>query len=417
MVEEAILGGMLLWQGVWPSEVMELQPEYFRDHKRAQVFEAMQALMGARFPVDEVSVTAQLAKWDVNGMAAYVLDLAANTPTAVNLPHWAGLLVEDGVNRQIKRQVSDALSRIDSNASVDDVVARVRDAVRDVKPRFERGPEPVSSAIGPTLADLEFEAKNPDEARIAATGIHDLDRMAKLVAGDLTIIAGRPSMGKSALASNVAQRSGKDITRGAVVVFSLEMSTISLVKRMMSSDSGFSSDALPQKAASGELVDTCARLHGLNLYIDDRPHLSMHDVHQALVKVGDVRLVIFDYLQLAHLEKAERHDLSVGQITKGMKAMAKEFNAHVIGLSQLNRSVESRSPPIPRLSDLRDSGNIEEDADNVWMIYRPHYHDSKEPPHVAQIHICKQRNGITGMVEVYWSGETQTFRDLRKTDE
>jgi replicative DNA helicase len=417
LVEEAILGGIMLWDGPWPNEVLSLEPEYFRDHTRAKIFEAMEALIAARSVVDEITVIAQLDEWNSGVKSAYVLSLAANAPTCVNLPYWANLLVEDGLNRAVRRQVADALSRIGEGDKVDDVVAGVRDSIRNIKPRFDRGPVLVRESIKPTLAQLEMENSDPEQACIATTGIGDLDRMAQLRAGHLTIIAARPSMGKSALATNIAEKCGRDITRGAVVMFSLEMDTISLVRRMMSSRSGYNSDSLPKKAASGELVDTCGKLYDLNMYIDDRPGISIDDVRSALTKVGDVRLVLFDYLQLAKLDKkAERHDLALGALTKGFKSIAKEFDCHAIGLSQLNRSVEKRTPSIPKMSDLRDSGNIEEDADNVWFLYRPVYYDKKQPEHEAHILVDKQRNGRTGVVKAYWDGPTQTFRQATKFD-
>jgi replicative DNA helicase len=415
MLEESVLGGMLLHEGAWPSEVLDLEPEHFQIKRHADLFLAMQDLIANHKTVDEVSTTARLVTWDMEGNAAYLLDLAGNCPTCVNLDHWAGLLVEAGRKREAGHAVREAVSRVGATGTADEIAASVQDAVRALKPRGEGGLKHIRDSLRPTLAELEEEYQDPDKARIAMTGLADLDRLAELRTNHLTIIAGRPSMGKSSMAGNIAAHCARDITRGAVAVFSLEMDTTSLIRRMMAAESGFATSDLPRRAAAGELVETAARMHDLNLYIDDRPNLSISEVHQALVKLGNVRLVIFDYLQLAKMDETEKnHALRVGLVTKGLKSLAKDLSCHVIGLSQLNRGVESRRPPIPQLSDLRDSGNIEEDADNVWFLYRPHYYDDKASEGEALVKVAKQRHGKTGNVRVAWRKHTQSFHGLVK---
>jgi replicative DNA helicase len=182
---------------------------------------------------------------------------------------------------------------------------------------------------------------------------------------------------------------------------------------MLAREGQVAMSTLPAKAAAGELADVAERVHSLNCYIDDRPNLSMAAVYSALSQINEpIRLVVFDYLQLAKMDESEKnHAVRVGQVTKGLKGIAKEFKCHVVGLSQLNRGVESRKPPRPELRDLRDSGNIEEDSDNVLALYRPSYYDKSQPKDEAEIIILKQRNGDTGIVEVAWNAQTQTFRD------
>ena len=413
MLEEAVLGGMLLHEGPWPSEVMDLEPEYFQSQHRAEIFQAMQDLVENHKGVDPVSVTARLIGWEMEGHAAYLCQLEGDTPTSANLAHWAGLLVEIGRKRHAERAVREAVARVGSSGSADELAIGVQDALRDIRPRTEGGLRPIRDGIQPTLAELELEHEHPELARIAITGLADLDRIASLRAGELTIIAARPSMGKSALAGNIAAHCGKDQCRGAVAMFSLEMDLISLVRRMMAGASGFATDLLPEKACAGDLVEACAALHGLNLFIDDRPTLTVSAIRQALARLGQIRLVILDYLQLATMDQTDDNfAVRVGRVTKGLKAIAKEFNCHVIALSQLNRSVEARRPPVPRLSDLRDSGEIEQDADNVWFLYRGHYYNVLEPAGVAEIHVAKQRNGKTGIVKVAWRAEAQMFSNL-----
>jgi replicative DNA helicase len=412
MLEEAVLGGMLLHEGPWPDTVLELEPEHFQSRHHADMFAAMQDLIANHKTVDEVSTTARLVTWDMPGYAAHLCDLAGNCPTSVSLGHWAGLLVEAGRKRHADQAVREAVARVGADGTADEIAASVQDAVRSLKPRGEGGLMHIRTGLRPTLAELEQEHLEPDKARVAMTGLRDIDADAPLRAGDLTIIAGRPGMGKSAMAGTIAAHCAKDITRGGVALFSLEMNMVSLVKRMMAGVSGYPAHALPEKAHAGKLVETCAALHDLNLYIDDRSKLSLAGVNQALVKLGDVRLVIFDYLQLAQMdERVDNYSMRVGLLTKGLKAIAKDYNCHVIGLSQLNREVEKRKVQVPMLSDLRDSGEIEQDADNVWFLYWPHYYDSNKPEDLAQVRIAKQRNGCTGVVKVQWRAETQSFRN------
>jgi replicative DNA helicase len=224
MIEEAVLGGVMVWRGPWPSEVLELEPEYFTAIKRAQIWEAAQALIRAHHQVDEVTLTAQLVKWDVKGRAAYLHDLAEATPTSEALVDWARLLVDDGLKRKARMAVKDALARCDGDTTPDEIAAAVNDAVRNVHGSGAGGPKHISSGVVLTMRELEQEHMNPGSACIAQTGLTVLDRETELRAGDLTIIAGRPSMGKSALAGNIAQHCARNVVRGIVAVFSLEMS-------------------------------------------------------------------------------------------------------------------------------------------------------------------------------------------------
>jgi replicative DNA helicase len=318
--------------------------------------------------------------------------------------------------------IADAVGKAEFAETAEEAAAQVRSAMSTMQSiERQEGLEPVSVILESTIKELILEGEGKVAHRILKTGLSDLDVLTQLVPGHLTIIAGRPAMGKSALAGNVAQHCAKDHDLGAVCLFSLEMDKNSLVRRMMANVSKIPTSDLPKKAAasSDKVFTAASKLHRLNLMIDSRSNINTDSMRHALERVGDVRLVVLDYLQLAKMDaKLERQDLRVGAVTKGLKAIAKEFDCHVIALSQLNRGVESRESKRPAISDLRDSGNIEQDADNIWMLYRDdYYNDETQDKGIAEINVAKNRHGSTGVVKVSWRPEIQTFGSLARRGE
>jgi replicative DNA helicase len=412
MLECAVLGGILNCDGALPRSFLDLDDGCFRDPHRGHLWLAIKELSENQQPIDVVTVAEKMKAMGSDTPASYVVRLAECDPFVSNLDHWCGLLLEARRRAQFLESAKTAIERAGKSESADDMAAIMTDAMRSVRPRSKEDPTLIRDHLREVRRSLIAEHEHPEVARIAATGLCDLDRKVILSPAQMTIIAGRPGMGKSSLAGNIAAFCSKDPKKGFVVVFSLEMSTADLIRRMMSSESRFPADALPRFAAAGQLDRTCEKFYEYALHINQKPHIGINSVRSFLSGLGKIRLVVFDYLQLADMEKQERHDLRVGAMTKGLKAVAKEFNCHVIVLSQLNRSVESRIPPTPRLSDLRDSGNIEEDADNVWLLYRPWVYDRSQDESAAQLNIAKQRHGTTGEVDLRWDGPTQTFRNF-----
>lgn len=259
---------------------------------------------------------------------------------------------------------------------------------------------------------------NPQGGRLCRTGLRDLDDLLRLDGKDLTIVAGRPSMGKTALAANIAAACADDATLGSVAMFSLEMAAEKLGARLMQREAREHKGDLQAAMRAGRISEIAQKLYGLHLHIDDRPALSIEQIRAQLARLNRVRLVVVDYLQLASTGKRndKRHDLEVGALTKGLKALAKEFDCHVVCLSQLNRDVEKRPTKKPTMADLRDSGNIEEDADNILLMYREEYYFREKPEAkgIAQILVEKQRDGETGVVHVAWIAERQAFEDLER---
>jgi replicative DNA helicase len=269
----------------------------------------------------------------------------------------------------------------------------------------------MSDALKAWLMAFEAEQKDPDVGRISITGIPDLDAKTKMRAGEITVIAARPGMGKSALAGNIAAANAK---RGVnVAVFSLEMSREQLTTRMVSSEGRVNMQGNLGAVQWDKIVRACESLSKFHVWIDDRSAISASQMRKALLTIPAPKLIVVDYLGLMPDGKsAQRHDIAVGDNVKEIRALAKDFGAHAILLCQLSRKVEERKPPRPQLSDLRDSGNIEEHADNVWMIYREGYYDHEIPDTTAEIQIEKQRQGARGIAKVAWRGEYQTFSGL-----
>lgn len=410
--EQSVLGGLILGGRPFPDEFHLLQDECFTGAREGQVWCALQNLIELGEPVDQVTVYREL--WRVGcgeGAASYLADITGNVPSLENLGHWIKLLAEDGRKRKIRATISDAMARVEDGADVETVGAAVQDAIRRVDQETTQGLTHIRNVLPDTVKQITEAVLDPDADRVAKTGIADLDARAKLRAQQLTVIAGRPGMGKSALAGNIASHSAQ---HGLVALFSLEMSAIDFVRRMIQArlhrDPVEVDHTAVQKAAES--------LSAIDLYIDDAPGLSVPDMAASLRKLGKPRLVVVDYLQLTRVEeRSERHDLKIGMVTKGLKALAKEFDCHVIVLCQLNRSVEASADKRPQMSHLRDSGNIEEDADNVWLLYREDYYFADRNPGVAEISVSKQRHGQTGTVTVTWLPKAQLFADAMRGTE
>jgi replicative DNA helicase len=385
--EQNTLGAIMLTPiAELPDVIHSLQPEFFSDPDHANIWMAMQDLISLGIDPDEVSICSKLKEWEHRGLEAKVCELAANTMTTINLAHWAGIVLRDGKRQDAKRSIGRILDQAKAG-SVGDMQTALGAALEAIRDDGESGGlRPIKEILPAVLKDIQAREQDPNIFRICKTGIWGLDKAVELRAGQMTILAGRPGMGKSALACNIAAQVS---TKKTVALFSLEMSAESLLQRMM-------------KARGGSDI-------GGMLHIDDRSAIRPAEVFAGLKKLKAPALVIVDYLQLVKAdEKLERQDLRVGSVTKALRAIAKDLGCHMLVLAQLNRQVESRESKRPILSDLRDSGAIEEDSDNVWFIHRPGYYNPEDGPD-SEIIIAKNRFGETGFVEVVWDGKRQTF--------
>ncbi len=410
-VEEwAVIGGMFTWEGPWPAAVLRLEPEHFRHEHCAKLYMAIDSIRGDVGPVDIVELHHKLRELEYDYLSSEMLKLQNQSPVSCNLDHWAWIISDRHMKAEILRLTRDAVSRGEDAASAA-AAANIAVMSMDLHGRDD-GLVAVREMLPGVLRDLEQEYDDPNGTLITRTGIAAIDSRAKLRAGQLTVIAARPGMGKSALAGNIAMHSAHGDADGIVALFSLEMHASDFIRRMLSSFARVTPTRLPAMAKSGTLLEACDHLHRLRLYIDDRPRMGIDSMRAALSRFKRTRVVIVDYLQLAKMDnRLERHDLRLGAVTKGLKAISKDFDCHVIALSQLNRGVESREGRRPHMSDLRNSGEIEEDADNIWFIYREGYYNDDDPDDTAEIIMSKQRFGATGIARVAWDARTQTFHD------
>lgn len=421
MDEEATIAAALQWpiEQPWPPVAEALEPEHFAGRSQALIWSAICDLRVGGKPQDLVHACQLLRSWsEKEALLDAARILTESSGCVGNFGHWAQLVYDAGRKRVLERQVDQVRERMAGNATAEELSAAVLDAVRKVERSVDsRGLRHVKELQAEFTRELESEFRNPDGDVIATTGLMDIDDTLRLCKGGLTVVAGRPGMGKSAFAGCVAAECARDITRGAVAIFSMEMTAIAVLGRLFRRALKRSDGDLRGAISSGEATTAIAKVFGMDLYIDDRPGLGIEQIRSALMRLPRVRLVIVDYLQLAKLGegRGERRDLALGDATKGLKALAKERECHVIVLSQLNRSVEQRNPRKPQLSDLRDSGNIEEDADNVLLLYRDEYYnpDSQERG-IAEINIAKQRGGRTGTERVTWSPGRQSFENIAR---
>jgi replicative DNA helicase len=412
--ERAVLGGVLLDPEAATRAVEIVSPEAFYRPAHGRIFRAMLSLFTRREPIDVMTLSEELGKAGdleaVGGIAA-LTDLVDSTPSAANIEHYARIVLDKYILRQLIR----ASTEIAEDAFAAD---READAILDASEQkiFKISESRVSQGfihIKEILKERFDEIQRVHETRESVTGLPtgfvDLDAYtAGFHPSDLVIVAGRPSMGKTSFALNIAQHVAI-AERRAVAVFSLEMSKELLVQRLLCSEAQVDAQKVRRGFTTAKdierLTNAAALLGDAPVFIDDTPAISTLDMRaraRRLKSEHDIALVIIDYLQLARCsERAENRQQEISSISRSLKALAKELAIPVIALSQLSRAVEARGGDRrPMLSDLRESGAIEQDADLVLFLYRPEFYDPEDPDKQgkAELIIGKQRNGPTGMV-------------------
>jgi replicative DNA helicase len=432
--EQAVLGGLLLDNSTWDSIADRLGADdfYRRDHQL--IFRAVAELSERGEPSDAVTLAEYLSS---NGLAestgglAYLAGLARDTPTAANIRAYADIVRERSLLRQLIRVSGEvAASAYDSEGrSAAELVSEAERRVFEIAEAGHRtgsGFVPLHDILGDAIDRLDLLQQNQGQITGVGTGFDDLDRMtAGLQPGDLIIVAGRPSMGKTTLALNVAENAA--IAAGTpVAVFSMEMSRDQLAMRMISSLGRVDQSHL-RTGNFGD--DDWARINGAiaqmkaaPIFIDDSGALTPTEVRARARRLkrekGGLGLIVVDYLQLMQVPGTkENRATEISEISRSLKALAKELRVPVIALSQLNRSVEQRTDKKPVMSDLRESGAIEQDADLIVLIYREEVYEPDTPRKgIADIIIAKQRNGPTGEVHLTFLGKYTRFENLATGD-
>lgn len=418
--ERAVLGAMMLGAGDFATAVEKLGPEDFYLPADRIVFESMLALHTAGNPVDVVAVVDYLDRRGQLAQAggfAYVTDLPASLPNRANLPYYISVVEKCSTLRRLIQAGEEIVAEsLSGEKEVESVLADAEKKVFDISMHnVSGGLVSISEDVANVYMGLG-DIKATDGVTGLATGFPDLDqKLSGLQRSDLIIVAGRPSMGKTSFAINIAQYAG---VKGAVVaVFSLEMSREQLVTRMLCTEAKVDM----QRVKTGQLTPqdwnnlsiALGNLSGARFFIDDTAGITVADMRSKLrrlkMETGSIDLVVIDYLQLmSYSGKADNRTNIVAEITRALKIMARDLDVPIILLSQLSRAPEQRTDHRPMMSDLRESGSIEQDADVIIMLYRPSVYDELAGNEAEAI-VAKHRNGPTGTVDLIWNGQYTSF--------
>ena len=431
--EQSVLGGLLLDNLAWDRAADLLTDSDFYRFEHRLIFQAVGSLIGASKPADVITVFEQLqshGKADDCGGLAYLNALAQSVPSAANMRRYAEIVRERAILRKLIA-ASDEIATTAFNPQGRQVAQILDEAegkvlkIGEEGSRQKQGFQSIDKLVVQLLDRVnELHENGAEEVTGVRSGFFDLDRMtAGLQKGDLVILAARPSMGKTAFALNIAENVA--VHEGLpVLVFSMEMGASQLALRMVGSLGRIDQQHLRTGALKNDewerLAEAVDRLGRVSVFIDETPALNAAELRARARRMarqfgGTLGLIVVDYLQLMSGSSSgdENRATEIGEISRGLKALAKELQCPVIALSQLNRSVETRNDKRPMMSDLRESGAIEQDADVILFIYRDEYYnkDSKEPG-VAEIIIAKQRNGPVGTVKLAFLKPLTRFENL-----
>jgi replicative DNA helicase len=425
-VEQSILSAILIDNNTLP-EVLEVvsEKDFYREAHR-KIFAAMLDLFERNEPADLITITNILkeqGRLESVGGASYLAELVDTVPMATNAAHYAKIIREKATLRQLIERAASITTRcFEDRGDVEEVLDFAERSIFEIS---ENKVRPAFHALADILNDTYKAVEDAVGNKILVTGVptgyHMLDeKTSGLQPSDLIVIAGRPSMGKTALALNIAQNASSQ-TGIPVGIFSLEMSKEQLSLRMLSSEARIDSSRMRggflSESDLARINRAAGTLYDLPIYIDDSPAISALEIRAKARRMKmekGLGLVIVDYLQLMRgRASAERRDLEISEISRSLKALAKEINIPVVALSQLNRKVEERSNKRPVLSDLRESGAIEQDADVIVFIYRDEVYNKKEgeADRTSEINVAKQRNGPTGTVKLTFLDYCTRFVD------
>ncbi|MBB3642885.1 MULTISPECIES: replicative DNA helicase [Variovorax] len=429
--ESSVLGGLLLDNGAWDRMGDLLVDGDFYRHEHKLIYAAIGGLINASKPADVITVYEQLqnlGKADEIGGLVYLNSLAQYVPSASNIRRYAEIVRE----RSILRKLVSASDEIATNAfnpqgkAVDKILDEAEQKIFNIGEegtRMKQGFQSMDALVVDLLDRVTEMAENPNDITGVRTGFNDFDKMTSgLQPGDMIVLAARPSMGKTSLAINIAEHVALD--EGLpVAVFSMEMGAAQLAVRIVGSIGRIDQGHLRTGKLTDEewprLTEAIEKLRTVSLHIDETPGLSTSELRANARRLarqyGRLGLIVVDYLQLMSTSGSgdENRATAVGEISRGLKMLAKELKCPVIALSQLSRGVESRTDKRPMMSDLRESGAIEQDADIIMFIYRDDYYnkESKEPG-VAEVIISKHRNGPTGTVKLAFLKPLTKFENL-----
>lgn len=427
--EASLLGAILIDTDAIVKIADAIKPEDFYDPRHARIYEALLALYEKRAQIDVLTLADQLKGTgflDMVGGPAYLTELTNYVPTAAHVEQYADIVAQKSLRRRLIAASQDmATLSQDESKSLKELIEEAESRLFEVSQQHvKQDVISIENILAESFERLDDLHKDKAKLRGIPTGYKDLDNMlAGLQRSDLFIIAARPSMGKTAFVLNLAHKIATG-PKEPVLVFSLEMSKEQLVDRLLAMESGVDAWAL----RTGNLTDSdferlgeaMGTLSEAQIFIDDTPSITVSDLRTKARREAHnhkLGLIIVDYLQLMsgggrYADSANRVQ-EISEISRGLKGVARELNVPLIALSQLSRSVENRSPQIPQLADLRESGSIEQDADVVAFLYREDYYNPEsERKNIMDVLVKKHRNGPTGGVELYFDRDKQRIRSL-----
>lgn len=425
--EQAVLGSMLTDKDAVIAAMEVLKPDSFYREDDKAIYEAMQNLYSRAEPIDLITLKNELetmSKLEQVGGIEYLANLPEKAPTSANVQKYISIVEEKSMLRSLIKTANEIIDLgYSQTEEVEDIMDHAEKKIFDImQNKNQKGYSPIKDVLVDSFTQLEELYNRKQHITGVPTGFTDLDyRTAGLHGSELILIAARPAMGKTAFALNLASNAA--IRGGAgVAIFSLEMSKEQLVNRMLCSEAMVDSNKMRtgklEEDDWAKLASAIGPLSESNIFIDDTPGVTVMDIRTKCRKLKlekDIGLIIIDYLQLitGNSKRGGSREQEISEISRSLKILAKELNVPVIALSQLSRAVEQRPDHRPMLSDLRESGAIEQDADIVMFLYRDDvYNKESEKKDIAEVIIAKQRGGSTGTVDLLWMGTYTKFVNL-----
>ena len=428
--EQSVLGSILLDKDAMISVSETLIPEDFYKEAHRVIYECMLKLYNNQSEIDLITLADELRDQgyldDIGGIA-YITSLSTIVPTTSNIKYYINIVKEKSISRQLISAANDIINLgYDSSTKVEDVLENAEKKIFDIsQERTTNDFQPINQVLTETLSMLEKLYEEKSDVTGLTTGFRDLNKKINgLQRSDLFLIAARPAMCKTAFALNLVQNAALK-GDASVAVFSLEMSKEQLVQRMVAAQSSVELKKIKTGTLAANdwprITDGMAVLSGAKIHIDDTPGIKISELRSKCRKLKiekGLDLVLIDYLQLMEGEgHNESRQQEIAKISRSLKILAKELDCPVVALSQLSRAPEQRADHRPMLSDLRESGSIEQDADIVMFLYRDEYYNpDTERKNIGEVIVAKNRHGETGTVELVWFGEIQKFADKMREE-
>lgn len=421
--ERSVIGAMIIDESAVDDAAEIVEPVDFYSTKYQEIYKAILQVIDEKKPVDYITLEDKLKSnnmYEIIGGIDELISISEAVGSAVNVKYYADIIKSKAIIRNLMRVSQDVIDMSIANNSVGEVLEYAESNIFKISQnRNHQDLVPIQDMLEPTLSRIGEMSMSQGQLTGVTTGLIDLDRqLSGLQNSDLILLAARPAMGKTSLALNIAYKAS---VKHHVAVFSLEMSKMQLTQRLLSALSNINLSEL----VSGKITEwtnlgqASQLLAETNMYVDDTSSISLNELRSKCRKLkarSDLDLVIIDYLQLMTTNsRSENRQQEISTISRGLKGLAKELNCPILALSQLSRAPDQRPNHRPVMSDLRESGAIEQDADVVLMLYRDDYYDPEtDKPNIAEIIVAKHRNGPTGTVDTLFDKEHTKFMDLDK---